>query len=130
LFAKGVMAAMDSKLLPFKGSSLAFAFFTSLIMNVTFAPTMMAFHRITDKYIEMYYRLSKLPKLTEAINSIDWGNFVAFVVLKTIPFFWIPAHTLTFLLPSEYRVVAAAFLSIALGGILAFSTKNIKPEPK
>jgi hypothetical protein len=44
--------------------------------------------------------------------------------MKTIPFFWIPAHTLTFLLPSEYRVLAAAMLSIALGLILTITKKK------
>jgi hypothetical protein len=44
--------------------------------------------------------------------------------VKTIPIFWIPAHTITFLLPSEYRVLSAAFLSIALGTILAFAKKS------
>jgi len=47
--------------------------------------------------------------------------------MKTIPMFWIPAHTITFLLPSEFRVLAAAFLSIALGAILAFAKKK-KPQ--
>jgi len=49
---------------------------------------------------------------------------VNFVLLKTIPFFWIPAHTLTFLLPKEYRIVIAAFLSVVLGVILALDDKN------
>ncbi|MBK5251987.1 MAG: hypothetical protein JJE29_05070 [Peptostreptococcaceae bacterium] len=47
--------------------------------------------------------------------------FVSFVLAKTIPFFWIPAHTLTFLLPGQYRVLAAAMLSIALGLILTLA---------
>ena len=51
-------------------------------------------------------------------------GFVSFVLMKTIPIFWIPAHTITFLLPSEYRVLSAAFLSIALGAILAFAKKK------
>jgi len=51
-------------------------------------------------------------------------GFCDFVLLKTIPLFWIPAHTAVFLLPAEFRVVAAAFLSVALGGILAFAKKS------
>ncbi|MCX7905011.1 MAG: Mpv17/PMP22 family protein, partial [Caloramator sp.] len=50
--------------------------------------------------------------------------FISFVVLKTIPFFWIPAHTITFLLPSEYRVLMASFLSIALGAILSLAKRK------
>ena len=57
-------------------------------------------------------------------NRIDWNGFVSFVVVKTIPLFWIPAHTVTFMLAPEYRVVVAAFLSIALGGILSFAKKK------
>ncbi|HWJ02684.1 MAG TPA: hypothetical protein VNU93_03325, partial [Verrucomicrobiae bacterium] len=63
-------------------------------------------------------------KLADVVNHIDWHGFISFVVLKTIPFFWIPAHTITFMLPTEYRVLTAAFLSIALGGILAFAKKQ------
>jgi hypothetical protein len=44
--------------------------------------------------------------------------------MKTIPLFWIPAHTITFSLPPEYRVLMASFLSIALGGILAFAKRR------
>jgi hypothetical protein len=50
------------------------------------------------------------------MGRIDWHGFVSFVVLRTIPLFWIPAHTMTFLLPPEFRVLMAAVLSIALGG--------------
>ena len=49
---------------------------------------------------------------------------MTFVVGKTIPFFWIPAHTVTFLLPPEYRVFVAALLSIALGLILALASSR------
>jgi hypothetical protein len=124
IFGKGVTSALKSGLLPFSGIPLAFAFFTSLIMNFTFAPTMMAFHRITDMFIEMYYETKRIPQIADVVQKINWSTFVDFVVLKTIPLFWIPAHTITFLLPVEYRVVAAAFLSIALGGILAFAAKS------
>jgi hypothetical protein len=48
------------------------------------------------------------------------------VFKKTIPFFWYPAHTVTFLLPSEQRVLFAALLGIALGVLLALSSKKGK----
>jgi hypothetical protein len=48
-----------------------------------------------------------------------WG----FVFKKTIPFFWIPAHTITFLLPPDVQVLFAALLGIALGTILAVAGK-------
>lgn len=125
IYGVGITAAMSNGLLPGAGSTLAFAFFTSAIMNLTFAPTFMAFHRVTDTIIDAKYENpGEKTSLKVIIERIDWYGFVSFVVGKTIPFFWIPAHTITFLLPGEYRVISAAFLSIALGAILAFSKKK------
>ncbi len=127
LYAGGVAGSIKKGLLPSLGGNLGFAFFTSALMNLMFAPTFMAFHRITDTYIELgqgkFSRILKV-KLSKVVKHIDWDGYIRFVVLKTIPFFWIPAHTLTFLLPVEYRILAAAFLSMALGGILAFAKKR------
>jgi hypothetical protein len=127
LYAGGVAGSIKKGLLPSIGGNLGTAFFTSALMNLLFAPTFMAFHRITDTYIDLGQgKLSRIVKvkLSEVIKRIDWDGYIRFVVLKTIPFFWIPAHTVTFLLPAEYRVLAAAFLSLALGGILAFAKKR------
>ncbi|MTI67916.1 MAG: Mpv17/PMP22 family protein [Firmicutes bacterium] len=124
LFAGGVNASIDAGLLPGKNSNLLFAFFTSALMNLTFAPTFMGFHRITDAYIDLSDKENSNVTLKKALNNIDWEGFVSFVVIKTIPLFWIPAHTVTFLLPPEYRVLMAAFLSIALGAILASASKK------
>lgn len=125
VFASGVKGALSKGLLPGQGSNFLFAFFVSSIMNMTFAPTMMAFHRITDTYIDLKYgnRRNKIT-LGDVVLKIDWHGFISYALFKTIPFFWIPAHTITFLLPSEYRVLAAAFLSIALGALLAFAKKK------
>lgn len=123
IFSVGVQGLLNRGLLPFRGSKLSFAFFTSLLMNLTFAPTMMAFHRVTDTIID-YKLIEKDTRISNILEKIDWKAFIEFVLFKTIPFFWIPAHTLTFLLPSEYRVLMAAFLSIALGTILAFAKRN------
>jgi len=117
IYPTGIQYLQSENILPFDGNMLAFALFVSIIMNLTFAPTMMAFHRITDTYLSM--RLTnKNVKLSEAINNVKWNQFFSFIVLKTIPLFWIPAHTITFLLPSEYRVIFAAVLGIFLGLIL------------
>jgi len=62
--------------------------------------------------------------VSEVIGRIDWRGFVSFVLFRTIPLFWIPAHTITFLLPPHYRVLMAALLSLALGGILAFAKRR------
>lgn len=136
IFATGVDSALQKGLLPMisstgAGLSLTFAFFTSTLINCLFAPTFMAFHRITDTYIDLGEgKLGSICKLTlsDVVERIDWNNFVSFVVCRTIPVFWIPAHTVTFLLPAEYRVFVAALLSIALGGILGFSKRGSAME--
>jgi len=135
LFANGVTGSMSKGLLPSGAANtfsakLLFAFFTSAFMNLIFGPTFMTLHRLTDTYIELGHgKFSEIKKvkLKAVTNKIDWYGFMSFVIFKTIPFFWIPAHTITFLLPGEYRVLMAAFLSLALGIILASSRKkNIK----
>lgn len=123
VFANGITALLANGTLPGGDNKFVFAFLTSLTMNFFFAPTMMAFHRVTDTYIDLKSegKNASIPAITA---KIDWNSFISFVVLKTIPFFWVPAHTITFLLPVEYRVLAAAFLSIALGAILAFAKRK------
>ena len=130
-FSSGVISAMKKGMLPSFGEgfghSLAFAFFTSAFMNCLFAPTFMAAHRITDTFIDLGNgKLSSISKvkMIDVVKKIDWYGYITFVVGKTVPFFWIPAHTIVFLLSPEYRVLAAAFLSIALGGILAFAKRK------
>lgn len=133
LFAGGVAAAKAGGLLPaFAEGSFAATLFTAFMisccMNIIFAPTMMGFHRLTDTYIELANgKLGNLKNVSlgQVTRAIDWKGLVGFVYFKTIPVFWIPAHTITFLLPAEYRVLMAAFLSIALGGILAFAKRRV-----
>jgi hypothetical protein len=57
--------------------------------------------------------------MEDIITKLDWKVQWNFIFKKTIPFFWIPAHTITFLLPPEFRVLFAALLGIALGIILS-----------
>jgi hypothetical protein len=112
IFSTGVLQLQEINILPFEGSTFAFALFTSILMNVIFAPTMMAFHRVSDTLLD------GVKSIDEAVRQIDWGQFFKVVILRTIPLFWIPAHTITFLLPAEYRVIFAAVLGIFLGLIL------------
>lgn len=124
IFSIGVTGLVEKGMLPGKGSVFVTAFLISAIMNTTFAPCMMMFHRYTDTWIDLKH--SRGGKITskDVVTAIDWNGFVSFVLFKTVPLFWIPAHTITFMLPGEYRVLMAAFLSIALGAILAFSKKK------
>jgi len=119
LFNGGVIMLQQKGLLPFANSQLATSFFTSTIMNLAFAPAMMMGHKYTDSMIDLYYENNTMPKVSEIVDRIDWQAFIGFVCFKTIPFFWIPAHTITFMLPGEYRVLVAAFLGIALGLLVA-----------
>jgi hypothetical protein len=129
VFGAGVAGVLKKGLLPGGGSRLAFAFFVSTIMNLTFAPVMMLTHRMTDTYLDLRAEAKGASvSIAAIVGRIDWNGFVSFVLLRTIPFFWIPAHTLTFLLPPEYRVLAAAVLSIALGAILAFARKKPRQQ--
>lgn len=122
-FSNGVSAMMEKGLLPNPPEgfwqNLLRAFFTAALMNLCFGPVFMAFHKCTDKYLELRAAGVEKPGLKGVIESIDWHGFVSFTLFKTIPLFWIPAHTLTFMLPAEYQVIVAAALSIALGIILS-----------
>lgn len=129
VFSAGVESAMTKGFLPGAGSVLAFAFLTSTFMNLTFGPVMMIFHRVSDTFIDLKFSAGrKDTKISDAVRQINWEGFFSFVICKTIPFFWIPAHTVTFLLPPEYRVLMAAVLSFALGLILAFAKKKAIPK--
>lgn len=122
LYEAGVRGVMAKGLIPDVEHSLYVAFLISAIMNGTFGIAFMGAHRISDAYLD---NLSEGKKgINKAIERVDWNQFLTFIVGKTIPFFWIPAHTITFLLPPEYRVLVAALLSIALGLILSFAVKK------
>lgn len=128
LFSSGTAALISKSLLPTlaeeTGRRFSQAFWTSTLMNLIFAPGFMALHRITDGFIDEgqgTWSGIRGVSLATVMKKQDWSGFVGFVVVKTIPLFWIPAHTITFLLAPEYRVLMASYLSIALGGILAFA---------
>ena len=115
--------------LPGGDSAFLRALYTSVLMNTTFGPTFMAVHKITDKILEL--KAEKTPvTLTNIVSGIDWKGFFGFTILKTVPIFWIPAHTVTFLLPAEYQVMMAAGLSVALGVILSLGNRKKSSKVK
>lgn len=133
VFSGGVAAATAAGLLPSlpgPWDKVSTAFWISAVMNLTWAPTLMLYHRLTDTWLDLaggkLSRVGSVP-VADVAAAIDWRGFLGFVIVKTIPLFWIPAHTITFLLPPELRILCAAFLSIALGGILAFSRRRGAP---
>ena len=123
IYPSGVNKLQSSHILPGADSPFLTAFFVSLFMNYTFAPTMMTVHRMTDTYFNSKSQDYK-PTFIETVNLVDWGSFFRFTLFRAIPLFWIPAHTITFLIPAEYRIIFAALLGIALGLILRLTAKN------
>ncbi|MEE0985421.1 MAG: hypothetical protein UH687_07300 [Bacteroidaceae bacterium] len=102
----------------------------SVAMNTIFAPVFMTLHKITDAHIaansgSLRALVTPIP-MAQRFASINWEAQWGFVFKKTIPFFWYPAHTITFLLPAEQRVLFAALLGVALGVLLALSAKKGK----
>jgi len=119
----GLKEAAQAMTGSFSGLKLVDAFTISTTMNLIFAPVMMTFHKITDTHIiatgGTVNGLLKPIAFGPILKNINWDVMWNFIFKKTIPFFWIPAHTITFLLPAEFRVLFAALLGIALGLILA-----------
>lgn len=97
----------------------------STALNLFYAPVLMTFHKITDIHIVEQGGTLKgffTPIRFAAIfRKINWDVQWNFVFKRTIPLFWIPAQTITFLLPEEFRVLFAAFLGIVLGILLAIA---------
>ncbi|MFC1612200.1 hypothetical protein ACFL6C_14645, partial [Myxococcota bacterium] len=102
-------------------STFLTAFWKSFFMNGIFAFPMMVFHRVTDTLIERGQLFSRWP-LVEVYTAIDWRNMFRMVGASCI-WFWLPAHTGTFLLPPHFRVIAAALLAVVLGLILGLAKR-------
>lgn len=106
------------------------AFSISTVMNIIFAPVFMTLHKITDTHIienggtiKGFLRPIQFAEIFPKLNwSVQWN----FVFKKTIPLFWIPAHTITFLMAPQYRVAFAALLGVVLGIILAIASMKEK----
>ena len=128
VFSTAATNMMASGMLPGNDRSFLRALYTSVLMNTSFGPTFMAVHKITDKILELSDKKEKIT-MASIITGIDWTAFFGFTILKTVPLFWIPAHTVTFLLPPQYQVMMAAALSVALGVFLSLnSRKKVKEK--
>ncbi len=111
----------------FSADKVWIAFVISVAMNTIFAPVFMTFHKITDTHIldcggSLRSLITPIP-MTRIITHLNWDAQWNFVFKKTIPFFWYPAHTITFLLPGEMRVLFAAILGVVLGVLLAIAAR-------
>ena len=139
IFRNGVPAYLDKVQLflgineamtgDFSALKLFGAFCISVMMNTTFAPVFMTLHKITDTHITqtggtLTGFFTKRLHFTQIITTLNWNVQWNFVLKKTIPLFWFPAHTLTFILPQNFQVLFAAFLGICLGVFLSIAARK------
>ncbi|MDR1764574.1 MAG: hypothetical protein LBR77_00465 [Lachnospiraceae bacterium] len=124
----GVASAQAGGYLPGSGIYVIQALLSSILLNITFGIAMMASHRVSDTFLDMRadHVMVDGHKATvkDALKTVNWHGFVDFVVLKTLPFFWIPAHFITFLLPLGFRTIWSAMLSILLGVFLVLGRRK------
>jgi len=109
------------------------SFSISASMNLFFAPVFMTFHKITDTHIfetngSIKGFFSKKIDFGRILKEVNWKVQWDFVFSKTIPFFWIPAHTITFMMPPQYRILIAAALGIVLGVFMAIAAVKNKEK--
>lgn len=102
-FTGFVEALTEHHLLPaiIAPSTFLFAFFKSFFTNLMFGPILVMTHRLFDNIIEKKQNWSNLKG---AFLSLLW--------------FWVPAHTITFTLPTDLQIGLAAIWSLVLGIIL------------
>lgn len=124
----GMDSAVEKLSGPMSPGRVLVAFSVSFFLNIFFSPVLMTLHRVTDfNIVKGSGTISSLFRpinVLAAIHDIDWKMHWGFVLKKTIPLFWIPAHTLTFLLPPDFQVLFAALLGIVLGVILAVAARG------
>ena len=91
-----VEALITNNYLPaLNGSGKSFAISAS--MNLQFGPFLVIMHRFMDNFIAGKQNWKNLDK---GFYSLLW--------------FWIPAHTITFILPKEFQIGLAAVWSLSL----------------
>ena len=114
---------------PLSWGKVLVALSVSILCNTFFAPVFMTFHKISDIHIRntggsLSGYFGTMMPVKKIITSLDWETQWNFVFKKTIPLFWYPAHTLTFLLPAGLQMLFAALLGVALGIILAVANNK------
>lgn len=83
------------------------SFAVSASMNLQFGPFLVIMHRLLDNAIAGEKNWKNLDK---GLLSLIW--------------FWIPAHTVTFILPRPYQIGLAAIWSVILGILLGFYNRK------
>ena len=82
----------------------------SVFTNAMFGPLLMFLHRTFDNLVAG-------ARGYEGIRAS----------LLTLAWFWVPAHTVTFILPYDFQVGLAALWSVALGLIMGFTRQRGLP---
>ena len=85
------------------------AFAVSVAMNLQFGLLLVMLHRFLDNAIAQQNNWKNIDK---GMWSLIW--------------FWIPAHTVTFMLDKPYQIGLAAIWSVVLGLILGYYNKSVK----
>ncbi|MCK4715818.1 MAG: hypothetical protein KAT54_03345, partial [Candidatus Marinimicrobia bacterium] len=83
------------------------AFAISTTMNLQFGPFLVIMHRLLDNAIT---RNRNWDNIDKSLLSLLW--------------FWVPAHTITFILPKPFQIGLAALWSVVLGIILGFYNRR------
>jgi hypothetical protein len=117
----------------FGWASVLAAFTTSVTINLFCAPLLMILHKLSENRIEttggsLFRYLTARLDVARSFREIDWSVMWGVVFKKTIPLFWIPAHIITFLLPTYWRVPFAALLIVALGVILSLAGRACREK--
>ena len=88
-------------------NKFGFAFAISVTMNLQFGPFLVIMHRLLDN---MVAKQNNWANINKGMLSLLW--------------FWIPAHTFTFILDKPFQIGLAAVWSVVLGIILGFYNKG------
>ncbi|MBI9040367.1 hypothetical protein [Lutibacter sp.] len=83
------------------------AFWVSVTMNLQFGLLLVILHRFLDNVI---VKQNNWENIDKGMWSLIW--------------FWIPAHTITFMLDKPYQIGLAAVWSVVLGLILGYYNKT------
>jgi len=88
-------------------NKFGYAFAISVTMNLQFGPFLVIMHRLLDNLVA---KQNNWANINKGMLSLLW--------------FWIPAHTLTFILDKPFQIGLAAVWSVVLGIILGFYNKG------
>lgn len=128
LFAGGTEYLFDTGLIPGAHISIWKAFVTNIACQLLLSPFVMAFQNVANICIILKEKKVKRIRIDDVLYNFDLDNYVKFLMLKTIPFFWLPVQTIVFLMPSAFQITLAAYLSIVLGFILGLKNKKYTAE--